>query len=190
MNLCVQESFVPGSVQKRAEVGGVTGMEFLNKIFFISDGIMLSQVREISGVDGSTLQNWVKRGWIANTVNKRYSKDQLARILIINMLRDSMMLERIDFLLRYINGSVNTREDDIIPESQLYDYICTILDRVSAMESCTGEQLHACILECTQSYQDVLPGASERLHKALEIIVIAYYASYMQSFCNRLFELL
>ena len=114
MNIGIKDDNIPGTRLRKHEMGNVTGMEFLDKIFFITDGIMLSQVREISNVDGSTLQNWVKRGWIMNPVNKRYSKDQLARILIINMLRDTMLFERIDFLLKYINGNVNNREDDII----------------------------------------------------------------------------
>ena len=53
---------------------------------------MLSQIREICGIDGSTLQNWTKRGWVANSHNKRYNIDQLSRILIINMMRESMQL--------------------------------------------------------------------------------------------------
>ena len=41
----------------KERMGNVTGLEFLNKIFYITDGIMLSQIREICGIDGSTLQN-------------------------------------------------------------------------------------------------------------------------------------
>ncbi|MBE6709464.1 MAG: DUF1836 domain-containing protein, partial [Ruminococcaceae bacterium] len=79
--------YIPGTVMLRDKMGDVTGLEFLKKIYFITDGIKLSQVREITGVDGTTLQNWVKRGWILNPVNKTYGIDQLAHILIINMMR-------------------------------------------------------------------------------------------------------
>jgi len=188
MNLSLHDDRIPGTVLNRIEMGDVTGQEFLDKIFYIADGIMLSQVRDVSGVDGSTLQNWVKRGWVANTVHKRYNKDQLARILIINMMRDSMLLERIDFLLRYINGDVENREDDIIPESRLYDYICVVLDAISGESICTMDKLHDCIAECTADYVEKLPGARERLQKALEIIVFAYYASLVQACSNRLYE--
>ncbi len=95
MNLEMSDNRLPGSAIPRDAAGGLVGEEFLDKVFFITDGIMLSQIKEISGVDGTTLQNWVKRGWIGSTVNKKYSKNQLARILIINMLRDSMHLEEI-----------------------------------------------------------------------------------------------
>jgi DNA-binding transcriptional MerR regulator len=146
---------------------------------------MLSQIREITGVDGSTLQNWVKRGWVANTINKKYSKDHLARILIINMLRGSMMLERIDFLLRYINGNVNKSDDDIISESQLYGYICDIIGKL--MDSDEGELLE-CIRKCTRGYTENIAGARQRLEKALEIIVTAYYASSISAYSNILFS--
>ena len=179
MNITVNNPCIPGTVLNRASMQGVTGEEFLNKIFYISDGIMLQQIREISGVDSSTLQNWVKRGWVGNTVNKRYSKEQLARILIINMLRSSMLLERIDYLLKYINGRVETTEDDIINEAVLYGYICRVIDAVDSSVA-TTDTIAAEIKNITKEYREVFPGASERLRAALLIIVVAYYASLLQ----------
>ncbi len=204
MNLGIYNEYIPGSVLKKHDMGNVTGREFLNKIFYITDGIMLSQIREITGVDGSTLQNWVKRGWVANTVNKKYTKDHLARILIINMLRDTLMLERIDFLLKYINGSVNNREDDIIPESQLYGYICDITDclmsenkniivektKDESEKINKSETLQNIIKIYTEDYVEKMAGARRRLHAGLEIIVIAYYASSIQAYSNNLFDIL
>jgi Domain of unknown function (DUF1836). len=184
-------TYIPGTALKRETMGGVTGIEFLNKIFFITDGIMLAQLREISGVDGSTLQNWVKRGWIGNTVNKKYSKDQLARILIINMLRGTMQLERIDFLLHYINGAINHREDDIIPESMLYEYICRISDKLITDGNpgpISPEELRSVIEEVTSDYVDAMAGATRRLHAALEVIITAYYASLIMSYSAELYD--
>jgi len=191
MNIGIKDDNIPGTRLHKHEMGNVTGMEFLDKIFFITDGIMLSQVREISNVDGSTLQNWVKRGWIMNPINKRYSKDQLARILIINMLRDTMLFERIDFLLKYINGNVNNREDDIICESMLYEYICRILNEITINDSvvgCRDSMLKDIIEKSTQDYSERITGARKRLNKALEIIVISYYSTLLKSHTNQLFE--
>ena len=123
MNLQINEELIPGTILNRKEMGDVTGLEFLKKIFYISDGVMLTQIREISGIDGSTLQNWTKRGWVANARLKRYNIDQVAHILIINMLRSCMQLDKIAFLVSYINGRVYDQSDDIIRDSQLYDYI-------------------------------------------------------------------
>ena len=114
MNIQLNESCIPGTVLDRKKMGDVTGLRFLKKIFYISDGIMLSGIREISGIDGSTLQNWTKRGWVGNSKQKRYNIDQVAHILIINMLRSCMQLENIAFLIKYINGRVDDTSDDII----------------------------------------------------------------------------
>ena len=178
--------YIPGTVMLREKMGDATGFGFLNKIYFISDGIKLSQVKEVTGVDGTTLQNWVKRGWILNPVNKTYSMDQLARILIINMMRDTVQLSRISFLLKYINGSVESREDDIIQESVLYDYICKVLE--IWCQSNTDKDLRITVSEVTADYVERFGGARRRLEKALEIIVRAYQATLIKRYTDSLID--
>lgn len=187
MNLQIKDPLIPGTILKRKDMGDVTGMEFLKKIFFISSGVMLSQIREISGIDGSTLQNWTKRGWVANSKLKRYNIDQVAHILIINMLRDCMQLDRITFVIRYINGNVDDQADDIISDSQLYDYICRILDRLLPDEETYDVgSLRACIEQVTSDYVEATGGARRRLNQALEIIITAYYASIIKRHSDEL----
>ena len=188
MYIEIDEPLIPGTILKRKTMGNVTGLEFLNKIFYITDGIMLSEIREISGIDGTTLQNWTKRGWVANSKLKRYNKDQVAHILIINMLRSCMQLDRIAFLIRYINGSVTDRSDDIIRDSELYDYVCRIIDRLMDGGSCNPEGLRLLISEQTKDYEEKITGARTRLEKALEIIVFAYYASLLKQHSDRMTE--
>ena len=182
MKLQINDVLIPGTLLRRDAMGNVTGMEILKKIFYIQDGIMLSQIREISGIDGSTLQNWTKRGWVENAKLKKYNIDQLAHILIINMLRSCMQLDKIAFLISYINGRVYDRSDDIIRDSQLYDYICRILDELMNSDGETNEgSLRECIERVTSDYEEKISGAKRRLNTALEIIVIAYYASVIKS---------
>lgn len=177
---------IPGTVLDRQSMGDVTGIDFLNKIFYISDGIMLSQIREISGIDGSTLQNWTKRGWVEKTKLKRYDMDQVAHILIINMLRSCMQLDRIAFLIRYINGNIEDRSDDIIKDSTLYDYICRILDRIMQNDDrLKVSSLKRIIEDVTADYDEKVTGARKRLMNALEIIIIAYYASLIKRYSDR-----
>ncbi len=191
MYFAINDEMIPGTVIYRRDMDGSTGLEFLNKIYFLKDGIALSQVRDISGLDGSTLQNWVKRGWISNTINKLYPINTFARIIIINMLRDSMQLSKISYLLSYINGSVDDRTDDIIPESKLYDYICRITDRLIAEGgNYDEEKLHACIEDIVNE-SDLNPGitdAKKRLVMALEVIITTRFASLMISYADKLFE--
>ena len=183
MNLQINEELIPGTILNRKDMGDVTGLEFLNKIFYISDGVMLTQIREISGIDGSTLQNWTKRGWVANARLKRYNIDQVAHILIINMLRSCMQLDKIAFLVSYINGRVYDESDDIIRDSQLYDYICRILDKLMKAGEISPESttLKSTIEKITSDYEEKVTGARRRLNIALEIIIIAYYASIIKS---------
>ena len=191
MNLQIREEYIPGTILKRADMGNATGLEFLSKIFYISDGVMLSQIREISGIDGSTLQNWTKRGWVENSKLKKYNIDQVAHILIINMLRGCTHLEKIAFLIRYINGSVDDRSDDIIRDSVLYDYICRILDTVMSDEkSYEVSSLRDCIKTVTADYEEKIGGARRRLTNALEIIIVAYYSAIIKRYSDEKLELI
>ena len=183
MYLSVVKDRIPGTILQKSAMGNVTGAEFLHKIFYISPGIMLSQIREISGIDGSTLQNWTKRGWVSNAKAKKYDIEQVARILIINMLRDCMQLDRIAFLLRYINGD----GDDaavIISEVRLYDYLCRIIDELLGCESSASGDLRAMIEAKLTDYAEKVSGARNRLANALEIMLIAYYASTLKAYSD------
>ncbi len=188
MKLQINEKKIPGTILSRDHMGGVTGLEFLSKVFYISDGVMLTQIRDISGIDGSTLQNWTKRGWVANSKLKKYNIDQVAHILIINMLRACMQLDRIAYLISYINGNVDDRSDDIITDSKLYDYICRILDKVIEDDADEITTIRQCIAETTSDYSETVAGARERLNNALEIIIIAYYASVVKNHADKLWD--
>ncbi len=189
MKLEIQSTLIPGTIMERKKMGDVTGLEFLNKIFFITDGIMLSQIREICGIDGSTLQNWTKRGWVANAHNKRYDKNQLARILIINMMRESMQLDRIARLLTYVNGVAGDVSDDIIPESELYDYLCRVIDQLVSDETTPdADSVSELISLVLESYEERAVGARKRLECACGIIIMTYYAALVRQKANGMFD--
>ena len=180
MNLHISDSLIPGTKLRREQMENLTGMAFLSTIFFISDGVMLSQIRDVTGIDGSTLQNWTKRGWVPLSKNKKYDIDQMAYVLIINMLRSCMPLEKIAFLLEYINGDLEDESDDIIRASVLYDYICRILDALVEQNQCSFSSIRTVIETETAGYTEVMDGAKARLTDALEAIVVAYYATLIK----------
>ena len=186
MKLEIESRLIPGTLMDKVEMGNVTGLEFLDKIFYITDGIMLSQIRGICGIDGSTLQNWTKRGWVASAHNKRYGKDQLARILIINMMRESVPLERIAALLTYVNGRAGEKSDDIIPESLLYDYLGRIIDEL--VEGDHDDNIKELISRTLSSYEECAPGARKRLENACEIIIYAYYSTLVRQKANAVYD--
>ncbi|MBR6781762.1 MAG: DUF1836 domain-containing protein [Clostridia bacterium] len=180
MNLEINDAMIPGTRLKKRDMGNVTGLEFLSKVFYISEGVMLSQIREVSGIDGSTLQNWTKRGWVANARLKKYNIDQVAHILIINMLRSCIQLDHIAFLLQYINGKIDDTSDDIIRDSVLYDYICRILEALTREDVASKATIKDVINRQIADYEEAAPGARDRLSTALEIIVTAYYAALIK----------
>ncbi len=187
----IKNDFIPGTVMKKDDMDGATGLDFLKKVYFLRDGVPLSQIRTVCGIDGSTLQNWVKRGWIMNTVHKQYPIDTFARILIINMLRGSLQLSKISFLLSYINGELVSTEDDIIPESKLYDYICRIIDSIESDNdgSCSLRERIRAVVDKNDVNPSV-PNAYERIYSALEVIITSYCASLIISRADSLYEAL
>ena len=180
MNYLLIDDTIPGTKLKKAEIGGLTGKAFLSQVFIVSDGVMLSQIRKIAGIDGSTLQNWTKRGWVASTHSKRYNIDQVAHIFLINMLRSCMQLNHIAWLIEYINGDVEDSTDDIISDSELYGVICELLDALSRCEVCDSATIRRVAEEQLTDYREPVFGAKQRLLNALEIIVVSYYASLIK----------
>ncbi len=143
--------------------------ETLFSAMFAGGGLMLAQVAHIAGVEPYMIQNWVARDFLPPPVNKRYSRRQLCRILIINMLRSILNLEQICRLLSYVNGHLNDTSDDLVDDSMLY----------IALVELTGEdppELKAVLPD----YQEPFPGARRRVEQVLEIMVLAYRAAVLK----------
>ena len=107
--------YIPGT---NLPLNNETSMMFSNidVLFSAAKGLSLSQVTSISGLPASTVQNWVKRGWIKVTNGKKYEEASFSRILIINILRDTIQLDKIDDLLNFVCNKSAESGDDIIEE--------------------------------------------------------------------------
>lgn len=167
------DKFFPGTVIPQC---GKRASEFLSGLFFATKGIMLSQMREITGLDTPVIQNWINRGWLPRPVDKRYSIDHLSRTMLINMLRNVMQLENIAALLVYINGVAGDTTDDAVPESALYCYVCNIIDNTSYEILLDDEKLGDVIEKAVEGYSEPFEGGYEKLTNGLKIIV-SYYAA-------------
>ena len=161
--------------------------EAIRPAFAVTGGLMLSQVVEMTGLGGSTIQNWIKRGWIMSPTDKKYSERQVARILIIDMLRKSMKLENILKLMECVNGDVEDQSDDIIMDADLYIYIYNIVRRTEPFEQFTLDRLDSVIDEEIKDYHGTGEGytghvsdAAKRLHDALRIILLTYMSSELR----------
>ncbi len=93
--------------------------EVLGHIFAGGD-IYRSQITALTGIEPYSIQNWVARGFVSRTENKQYSKRQLCRLIIINMLSESLQIGDITDMLSYVNGDLSDEGDDLIPDDVLY----------------------------------------------------------------------
>ena len=171
--------------------------ESIRPAIAVTGGLMLSQVAEMTGLGGSTIQNWIKRGWIMSPVDKKYSERQVARILIIDLLRKSMKLENILRLMECVNGDVEDQSDDIIMDADLYIYIYHIIKRTEPLERFTLDRLDEVIDEEIKDYHGTGEGytghvsdAAKRLHDALKIILLTYLSSELRKRAEAELELM
>ena len=90
--------------------------------------------------------------------------------------------------MRYINGEVDTTEDDIITESQLYDYVCRVIAILADQSSAGLNGMERAIRAVTADYTERFTGARARLETGLNIIVSAYYGSLVKQHTDALVE--
>lgn len=142
---------------------------------FLAGGMVLSQVSNITGLEPYTIQNWVKRGFLAPPVNKRYNIQQLCRIISINMLKGALPLEQICNLLSYINGDLADESDDIIDDSLLYFMFVKLAARARHIGG--DQEWETALEEATAGYEEPRPGAREQVIKVLRVMLMAWIAS-------------
>ena len=176
---------IPGTVL-RIDRDNADGVEEMFSSMFLAGGMVLSQVASITGLEPYTVQNWVKRGFLSPPKNKRYTLQQLCRILHINMLKEVMPLERICSLLRYINGKLDQEDDDIIDDAVLYFLFVRLAARAKQLDDPVVWK--RAMDEALCNYQEPVPGARERIEKALRIMLIANVACKMAQTAERMLD--
>jgi len=136
----------------------------------ITGGLSLGQVCSITGLQTSTIQNWVKRGFVPHPDNKKYYERHLSRILLISALRECMNIEEIGELMKLINGDADDESDDIVSESRLYDYFCKSIRNL--------ETKHLSDEYITGTIETILENENssckDRLLPALKVMVYAF----------------
>ncbi len=150
-----------------------------------ADGLTLSQVCAITGLEASTVQNWIKRGFVPRPVRKKYYERQLARILIISCLRDCMKIDSIGELMAAVNGDADDESDDIISEDLLYTYLCMVLKEAGS--DCAAEKLPERVLKATSGFDAPNEKAAKRLRDALTVMAYAYISGKYKYLADTLF---
>jgi hypothetical protein len=99
------------------------------------DSMMLSQVVEVAqhvgqnDINNVHVQNWVRRKYLPHPQKKKYNREQVATILLINDLRNILSLDEVTRVLGFVNQSLDDNTDDRINPSKLYRYYSEIFDR-------------------------------------------------------------
>ena len=141
---------------------------------FLAGGLTLSQVASVTGLEPYTIQNWVKRGFLAPPRNKRYDLEQVCRIITINMLKGILSLERICSLMQYINGDLTDESDDIFDDTALYFMFVKLAARARHIGG--NQDWETALQEATANYQEPYPGARDRVIQVLRTMLTAWIA--------------
>ena len=176
---------IPGTLLT-IEKENADGINLQFKAMFLAGDILLSQVTGITGLENYTVQNWVKRGFLAPPKNKRYSLNQLCRIISINMLKNALPIETVCKLLTYINGKMGDESDDIIDDSTLYFMFVRLASKARRLENEDGWD--EAIKDELSTYNEPFEGAKKRIGEALKIMVTAYVASIFKSAAESMAE--
>ncbi len=146
---------------------------------FAAGGITLSQVSIMTGLEPYLIQNWVKRKFVSSPVRKLYSKEQFARIIIINMLRESLQIESICSLLQVIGGEVDNEFGDLIKDDELYHrYFDMICD--GEIDISDSSVVLKAAQNAAQSFEEKIPADKQKLVRILQIMLYAHTASKLR----------
>ncbi len=176
---------IPGTVRSIARADAAHMEDILNSMYLAGD-LALRQVSELTGLEPYAIQNWVKRGFLSPPRHKRYDRDQLCRILIINMLKGAMPLEQVCKLLTYINGALADTSDDMIPDAELYCIFARLAARIGQVGR--PEETERWLNEALAEYREPVAGARERVKRVLQIMLTAWAAAQLRQYARELAE--
>ena len=145
---------------------------------FLVGGLTLSQVSSITGLESYAIQNWVKRGFLSAPVGKKYTMEQLCRIITIQMLRGSLSLEQICGLMSYVNGDLADDSDDLIGDTRLYFMFVRLAARARHIGG--TQQWDEAVAAVLKDYSEPVPGARERVRKVLRTMLTAWVANRLR----------
>ena len=148
---------------------------------FLAGGLVLSQVTQVTGLEPYIIQNWVRRGLLAPPKQRKYTRRQLSRILMINALKSTLSIEQICKLLSYINGALDDEGDDTIDDTELYGAFVLVAGSVQKHGLTSESEMNRLIADGLKDYKEPSPGAKERIEQVLRIMITAWRAAQLQT---------
>ncbi len=146
---------------------------------FATGGITLSQLSTMTGLEPHVIQNWVKRKFVASPVKKLYSKEQFARIIIINMLRESLQIDAICNLISVIGGETEDTTDDLIGDDELYHRYVDMIAEESIVIS-DKAAVQKATEKSTEDFKPRAVGDKLKLERILQVMLYAHAASKLR----------
>jgi DNA-binding transcriptional MerR regulator len=165
------------------------GSRILFDGIFAAGGITLSQVSNMTGLEPYLIQNWVKRKFVSSPVKKLYSRQQFARIIIINMLREALQIESICNLIQVIGGEVDDESDDLIKDNELYHRYCDMICDETIDISDKSAVLKAA-QNAAEGFEEKHPAEKQKLIRILEIMLYAHTAAKLRDSAKELLSTL
>ncbi len=143
---------------------------------FAAGGITLSQVCIMTGLEPYLIQNWVKRGFVSSPIKRVYNSRQFARIVIINMLREALQIEKICDLVHVLGKGTRDTDDDLIGDDELYHrYVDMLADtQINIMSS---ESVRLAAENAVIDFKEKYPNSKKQLSKIMQIMLYAHFAS-------------
>ncbi len=138
---------------------------------FATGGITLSQVSIMTGLEPYLIQNWVKRGFVAPPQKRVYGKEQFARVVIINMLREALQIERICTLVQAMSLGGNLIGDDAL----YHMYVDMLADhKINMMDP---KSVSAAVESAANTLETADRGLKKQFARILQVMLYAHAAS-------------
>ena len=164
------KQYLPGTTVE-TELSRPDAADALLSPLFLTGGLTLSQVVQLTGLETHTIQNWVKRGFLSPPQHKKYSRRQFK-------------------LLSYFNGSLSDESDDLIDDSYLYTCIVRLVGRLEGEAMPDTAELEQWCSDALDGYGEPCPGARTRVSRSMAVILTALMAArYRQEAESLLAEL-
>lgn len=175
--------YLPGTtVEIRTGVGA---REFLG-MAFATGGLVLSQVAQLTGLTMHTIQNWVKRKFVASPVQKKYDINSFCTIAIINMLKDVFQIEKIVNMLENLKNIYGENAPKLVYTSFAEMLFQMPESAVNAIEEAT--KIEELTIRFAAKSIENNSEAQKKLQKILKIMLLAQFSSNIKKEAEILLE--
>ncbi len=157
---------------------------------FLTGGLVLSQVTQLTGLEPYIVQNWVRRGFVSAPKQRKYTRRQLSRILIINALKNALSIDQICQLLSYVNGALDDEQDDTIDDTELYNAFVVLSCAVETNGFPAWDEIGPLLERSLPNYREPVPGAKSRVQEVLRIMLTAWRSAQLKDDAQRMLRAL